>query len=197
MCVRERDRKKRDERYRWKRVGRGGASRSSDLVLSLACVASRRTGCDRSRGWRHTNNEPRRDSWKAPGSEVSTFLFEKKEEKKVSSLRFQSTSSKPLVPVHTGLTRTRFYVYNTNYIRDKFYTHKRLHTYTHTEQKKRNTILYSQSAFCLQFHFNLLFVNLPSARESLTYMRAKKRLKEKQRETTSTPLLLICKSTEK
>lgn len=115
------------------------------------------------------DNEPRRDRWKAPGSEVSTFLFEKK--RKVSSLRFQSTSSKPLVPVHTGLTRTR-YVYNYElYTREKLYTHKRLYT----QQKKKNTIiLYSQSAFCLQFHFNLLFVNLPSARESLTYMRAKK-----------------------
>lgn len=142
----------------------------------------------------NTDNEPRRDRWKAPGSEVSTFLFEKKKERKVSSLRFQSTSSKPLVPVVYG-THTYTFTY---YIREKNSIHKRLYTQS---KKKRNTIiLYSQSAFCLQFHFNLLFINLPSARESLTYMRAKKKKdfkQRKKRETTLTPLLLIYKSTEK
>lgn len=144
----------------------------------------------------NTDNEPRRDRWKAPGSEVSTFLFE--EEKKMS-LPYAFNQHHPSLSCPcTRDSHVHVYVYNTFYglyTRETLYTQKIIHT----EQKKRNTIiLYSQSAFCLQFHFNLLFVNLPSARESLTYMRAKKDLKKKdKRETTSTPLLLICKFTEK
>lgn len=139
------------------------------------------------------NDESRRDRWKAPGSEVSTFLFEKKK-RKVSSLRFQSTSSS----LSCSCTRdSHVHVCFTNYTYARSYTHERLYTQS---KKKRNTIiLYSRSAFCLQFHFNLLFVNLPSSLRKALHTCAQKRYKKRggERETTSTPLLLICKSMEK
>lgn len=111
-----------------------------------------------------------RDRWKAPGSEVSTFLFEKK----VSSLRFQSTLSS----LSCSCTRdSHVHVRFTNYTYARNYTHERLYTQS---KKKRNTIiLYSQSAFCLQFHFNLLFVNLPSTLRKALHTCAQKRYKKK------------------
>lgn len=135
------------------------------------------------------DDESRRDRWEAPGSEVSTFLFEKerKEKKKKKKSLFLTLSIniiQPLVLVHTGLTRTRtFYEL---YLREKLHTRKIIHT---EQEKKRNTIiLYSRSAFCLQFHFNLLFVNLPSTLRKALHTCAQKKIqkrggrkKEKQR----------------
>lgn len=132
----------RESEMRWRereeRIG-GGASRSSDLVLSLASRLSRdgmlmsvvRIIYDR-----HADDESRRDRWKAPGSEVSTFLFEKKKimkmliKKKCLFLTLSINIIQPLVLVHTGLTRTRTF----NYTYAKNYTHERL---LHTEQKKK------------------------------------------------------------
>lgn len=128
---------------------------------------------------RENANESRRDRWKAPGSEVSTFLFEnkKKPKKKEKSLPYAFNIIQPLVLVHTGLTRTRMFY--ELYLREKLYTRKIVHT-EQKEKKKRNTIiLYSRSAFCLQFHFNLLFVNLPSTLRKALHTCAQKKIQKR------------------
>lgn len=152
-------------------------------MLSRASRLAERNVIYRAVRERHgsANDESRRDRWKAPGSEVSTFLFEE-EKKNVSSLRFQSTSSS----LSCSCTRdSHVHVCFTNYTYARNYTHERL--YTQSKKKKRNTIiLYSRSAFCLQFHFNLLFVNLPSTLRKALHTCAQKKIqkrggKEKQR----------------
>lgn len=103
--------------------------------------------------------------------------LKKKKEKKSLFLTLSINIIQPLVLVHTGLTRT--HTFYELYLREKLYTRKIIHT----EQKKRNTIiLYSQSAFCLQFHFNLLFVNLPSTLRKALHVRKKDAKKGKKKE---------------
>lgn len=104
-------------REREERIG-GGASRSSDLVLSLASRLSRdgmlmsvvRIIYDR-----HADDESRRDRWKAPGSEVSTFLFEKKKNnenvnKKEMSLPYAFNQHHPASRARAHGTHTYTYV---------------------------------------------------------------------------------------
>lgn len=138
--MKERQRKKRDERYTRRRVG--GASRSSDLVLSLACVASRRTGCDRSRGWRHTGTRiTSRDAivGKLQDSK-SRHSYLKKKEKSLPYAFNQHHSS--LSCPCTRDSHVHVYVYNTFY---GLYTRETIHTkdYTHRAKKEK--------------HYNIIF----------------------------------------
>jgi len=129
--------KKRDERYRRRRVG--GASRSSDLVLSLACVASRRTGCDRSRGWRHTGTRiTSRDAIVGKLQDPKSRHSYLKKKKKCLFLTLSINIIQPLVLVHTGLTRTRMFY--ELYLREKLYTRKIIHTEQEKKEKHYNII---------------------------------------------------------
>lgn len=104
-----------------------------------------------------------------------SYLKKKKKKKKSLFLTLSINIIQPLVLVHTGLTRTRtFYeLYLREKLNTKDYTHR-------AKKKKRNTIiLYSRSAFCLQFHFNLLFVNLPSTLRKALHTCAQKKLQKK------------------
>jgi len=128
--------KKRDERYRRRRVG--GASRSSDLVLSLACVASRRTGCDRSRGWRHTGTRiTSRDAIVGKLQDPkSRHSYLKKKEK---SLPYAFNQHHPASRARAHGTHTYTYVLRTILTRETTHTKD----YTHRARKKEkhyNTI---------------------------------------------------------
>lgn len=127
-------------------------------------------------------DESRRDRWKAPGSEVSTFLFEENEKnnKKEKSLPYAFNQHHPASRARAHGTHTYTYVLRTILTRETLYTRKIIHT---EQKKKRNTIiLYSRSAFCLQFHFNLLFVNLPSTLRKALHTCAQKRYKKEKKE---------------
>lgn len=101
----------------------------------------------------------------------SRHSYLKKKRKKKSLFLTLSTSSS----LSCSCTRdSHVHVCFTNYTYARNYTHERL--YTQSKKKKRNTIiLYSRSAFCLQFHFNLLFVNLPSTLRKALHTCAQKK----------------------
>lgn len=105
----------------------------------------------------------------------SRHSYLKKKKSKVSSLRFQSTSSS----LSCSCTRDSHVMY----VLRTILTRETIHTkdYTHRAKKKRNTIiLYSRSAFCLQFHFNLLFVNLPSTLRKALHTCAQKKIQKRR-----------------
>jgi len=104
-------------------------------VLSRASRLAERNVIYRAVRERHgsANDESRRDRWKAPGSEVSTFLFE--EEKKMS-LPYAFNQHHPASRARAHGTHTYTYVLRTILTRETIHTED----YTHRARKKRETL---------------------------------------------------------
>jgi len=162
---------KEKERERDGIEGRKNRRRSFEELRPSAFASRDLAGCDLimrmmfARTWT-TNRDAIVGKLQDPKSRHSYF----------SSLRFQSTSSS----LSCSCTRdSHVHIRFTNYTYAKNYTHERLYTQS---KKKRNTIiLYSRSAFCLQFHFNLLFVNLPSTLRKALHTCAQKKIQKNEK----------------
>lgn len=93
---------------------------------------------DRERHGSANDDESRRDRWKAPGSEVSTFLFEEK--KKEKSLPYAFNQHHPASRARAHGTHTYTYVLRT------ILTRETIHTKDYTQSKKKK-----------EKHYNTIF----------------------------------------